>query len=196
MSTPIVSSTTIEHVAETPGSRIRERRKEIPRFRDDQKALAAEVGVQRERVSLWENDKQRPGGENLVKLARALNVTPGWILAGDAAEGAVVIQLPPGQPGLSGYPTGGDSSSGVREEGVGYGKELPDPDPSGSPAEQLLHMLGVRAGLRRVARELTDKDLIAVAYTIARADKWPVEELRKLDAWRDAILEQRRTGAE
>lgn len=62
----------------------------------------------------------------------------------------------------------------------------------GSAAEELLHYLGVRAGLRRVARELTDKDLIAVAYTIARKDDWPLEELRKLDVWRDEILGGRR----
>lgn len=68
--------------------------------------------------------------------------------------------------------------------------EVPTPDPAGTPAEQLLQYLGVRAGLRRVAKELTDKDLIAVAYTIATKDRWPVEEFKKLDAWRDAILGQ------
>ena len=69
-------------------------------------------------------------------------------------------------------------------------------DGPATPAEELLHYLGVRAGLRRVARELTDKDLIAVAYTIARKDNWPLEELRKLDAWRDAILGGRREELE
>lgn len=67
---------------------------------------------------------------------------------------------------------------------------VPLPDPQGSPAEQLLHMLGMRAGMRRVAREMTDKDMITTAYTIARADGWSIEEFRKLDAWRDAILEE------
>jgi transcriptional regulator with XRE-family HTH domain len=78
------------------------------------------------------------------------------------------------------------------ERFVTYSDELGADLEAGSeprtPAEELLHYLGVRAGLRRVARELTDKDLIAVAYTIARKDSWPLEELRKLDAWRDDIL--------
>lgn len=37
---------------------------------------------------------------------------------------------------------------------------------------------------------MTDMDLITTAYTIARADGWSIEEFRKLDAWRDAILEE------
>ena len=76
-----------------------------------------------------------------------------------------------------------------------WGESEPGGEPR-TPAEELLHYLGMRAGLRRVARELTDKDLIAVAYTIARRDGWPIEELRKLDAWRDAILGGRREELE
>jgi hypothetical protein len=78
----------------------------------------------------------------------------------------------------------------VREEAAGGHNryEVPEPSPDGSPAEQLMYALGVRAGLRRMARELTTKDLITAAYTIALDDRWPPDEMRKLDAWRDAIL--------
>lgn len=67
----------------------------------------------------------------------------------------------------------------------------PGSDHQPTAAEELLDHLRQRAGLRRVARELTDKDLIAVAYTIARKDNWTLDELKKLDAWRNEILGER-----
>lgn len=140
-----------------------------------QAQLAELLGVGVRTVQSWEGDENVPQGDNLVKLAEALETTTVFILKG------LLYEIP-----VIDYPVVHDAPLPTP----------PEPSTEGSPAEQLLHMLGVRAGLRRVARELTDKDLIAVAYTIARADRWPIEELRKLDAWRDAILEQRRAGEE
>lgn len=74
----------------TIGQRIARRRNEIPRFRRSQQRLADEVGVKRGQVSLWENDKQKPSGENLVALAKALSVISEWILHGDNGAGPVI----------------------------------------------------------------------------------------------------------
>jgi len=57
-----------------------------------------------------------------------------------------------------------------------------------SAAEELLEMLRERAGYRRIAREMTNKDLVATAYTIALADRWPAEDFKKLDALRNRVL--------
>lgn len=58
-----------------------------------------------------------------------------------------------------------------------------------SPAEQLLEFLSQRLGHRRVAGELTDKDLIAAAYTLARKHGFTPDDYRILDRWRDQIIQ-------
>lgn len=156
-------------VEETLGARIRQRREALGL---DQAELGARVGVARSQVSVWENGHQVPGGANLVKLARALEVTSEWILGGDESGHLV-----------------------VRESGeISYD---PRPDSEASPAEQLIAFLGVKVGMRRLAGELTAKDLVAAAYTLARAERFSAEEFKKLDAWRDQILadEKRRGGS-
>lgn len=58
-----------------------------------------------------------------------------------------------------------------------------------SAAEQLLQFLSERLGHRRIAGELTDKDLIAAAYTLARKFDFSAEDYRRLDTWRDQIIQ-------
>lgn len=70
----------------------------------------------------------------------------------------------------------------------------PNPDPEGSPAEQLMAFLGQRVGMRRVAGSLTSKDLIAVAYTIAREERFGPDEFKKIDRWRDEIMAMERSS--
>lgn len=50
------------------------------RLRLTQGDLAGLVGVRREQVSAWENGHARPSGDNLVTVARALQVTSGWLM--------------------------------------------------------------------------------------------------------------------
>lgn len=152
-------------MAETMGSRISLRRKELG---IGQSALADEVGVNRSQVSLWENNRAVPRGTNLLGLARALKQTPDWVLYG--GEGVSDAR----------------SSSVVREQAapyIGGGGDSP------GPAEELLTFLSERLGHRRIAGELTDKDLIAAAYTLARKFGFSAEDYRRLDAWRDQIIQ-------
>lgn len=142
------------------GSRIRERRERLGR---SQQELADAVGVSRQQVSNWETGKQSPTGANLVALAAILGVSSEWVLAGDRGGHMVV----------------GDSGD-IRYD--------PNPDPEGTPAEQLMAFLGLRVGMRRLAGELTGRDLVATAYTLARAERFSAEEFKKLDAWRDQIM--------
>ncbi len=72
-------------LTETVGQRIRRLRKGLP-GRVGQDDLADRLGVHRNSVQAWEADTSKPGGENLVGLARALGVAPGYIL--DGGEGA------------------------------------------------------------------------------------------------------------
>lgn len=64
----------------TSGERIKKRRKEL-------KMSLAELGkqcnVSRVAVGYWEIGQNRIGGENLVRVAEALKVTPEWIINGD-----------------------------------------------------------------------------------------------------------------
>lgn len=161
---------------ERPGDRIGARRREIARYKRDQEALADDIGVSRQQVSRWENGLAMPTGENLSALARALGVTPDWILHGDspsetAAAGARLLgERPVNQYGSSDHP----------EQG-------------GQAAEQLIDYLSNRVGMRRVAGELTDKDLIAAAYTLARKYGFGTEDYRRLDAWRDQIIQSEKS---
>lgn len=64
----------------TSGQRIRQRRKQIGL---SQSGLSKAAGVSDSSISLWESDNTAPRGENLHKLATALQCSPTWILFGD-----------------------------------------------------------------------------------------------------------------
>lgn len=166
VSTPIDDTAGGPPGPDTPGGRIKDRREALGL---GQAALANHIGVNRSQVSVWENGHQLPGGANLVRLARVLEVTSEWILHG--SEGGHLV---------------------VRETGEIYLD--PRPDSEGTPAEQLMAFLGLRVGMRRLAGELTGKDLVATAYTLARAEGFSAEEFKKLDAWRDQILKAEGRG--
>jgi phage repressor protein C with HTH and peptisase S24 domain len=54
-----------------------------------QEAVANQVGVNRVSVSNWETDTKNggmPSGKHLIQLAKALRVTPEWLLTGDENE--------------------------------------------------------------------------------------------------------------
>lgn len=164
---------------QTTGERIAWARRRLPKFKKDQTALADCVGVTRQSVSAWENNRQRPEGENLTRLAECLEVPERWL----TEPPALAVRE-------SAQPYGGHGV--VRESGdVAYD---PNPDPEGTPAEQLMHFLGFRVGFRRLAGEISNKDLIASAYTIAREEGFDRAEFQKLDAWRDQILEEEARG--
>ena len=156
--------------AETVGQRIAARRREIPKYARDQGRLAEDVGVARGTISAWENDRFVPEGTNLQRLAECLSVSRGWILDGDR----MVVREATDAP---------------------YSPSPPAPDPHGSAAEQLLAYLETRVGYRRLAGELTSKDLIAAAYTLAREDRLGPDEFAKLDRWRDQILAEERSAS-
>lgn len=64
----------------TIGQRIKERRSAL---KLTQRSLGKQVGVAHVTISQWERDETSPRGDNLFKLAAALNVEPGWIIKGD-----------------------------------------------------------------------------------------------------------------
>lgn len=128
----------------------------------------------RQQVSRWENGTAMPTGENLTALARVLGVSPEWILEGDRPE----------------YITPEDVNQMGRRVAEPPGTYETRP----SPAQQLLEFLSQRLGHRRVAGELTDKDLIAAAYTLARKHGFSAEDYRTLDAWRDEIIASEKGG--
>lgn len=154
----------------TMAGRIAFARDQNETYRKDQVALADCVGVARQTISAWETGRFEPEGDRLDRLAECLGVSREWLLVGDVGAGHFVVR---------------DGGS------VEYD---PNPDPEGTPAEQLMAYLGVKVGMRRLAGELTSKDLVAVAYTLARAEGFSAEEFRKLDVWRDQILEEERRG--
>lgn len=153
---------------ERPSDRIAKRRREIPRYKRDQEALADDVGVSRQQVSRWENGSSMPTGENLSALARALGVSPDWILHGERPDYITPEDV-------------AEMGQRVAESGSAY-------EPASAP-QQLLDFLSQRLGHRRVAGELTDKDLIAAAYTLARKHGFSAEDYRLLDRWRDQIIQ-------
>lgn len=73
----------------TMGKKIRERRKELGLTQIE---LAKEVRVNRVSLSQWESDINKPRGENLYNLARALQCEPSWLLGERKAP-----TPPPGQ---------------------------------------------------------------------------------------------------
>ena len=67
------------------GQRLAELRRALGRVRGErltQPLLAERVGVSRGTVAAWEGDAQQPSGDNLLKLANALESTPEYILNG------------------------------------------------------------------------------------------------------------------
>lgn len=64
----------------TLGQRIKQRRKEVGL---SQSRLSKAAGVSDSSISLWESDTTAPRGQNLHKLASALQCSPTWILFGD-----------------------------------------------------------------------------------------------------------------
>lgn len=65
---------------ETIGQRIRKRRKEL---RITQGALGSRIGLSGSSISQWEDDKTNPNGDNLLNLAKELQVPPEFILYGE-----------------------------------------------------------------------------------------------------------------
>lgn len=71
------------------GHRIAERRRELGLERGKritQRDVAETVGVALGTVTAWETGKQRPDGENLVKLAEVLDMAPEHITVGRQVE--------------------------------------------------------------------------------------------------------------
>ncbi|MDP8609664.1 helix-turn-helix domain-containing protein [Serratia marcescens] len=68
---------------QTPGSRIRGRRKEM---KLTQRSLAQALGISHVSVSQWERDDSEPTGKNLFSLSRVLRCSPTWILFGDEEQ--------------------------------------------------------------------------------------------------------------
>jgi transcriptional regulator with XRE-family HTH domain len=73
-----------DHMPErTVGQRIRDARIDLERRtgrKVTQRDLARMVGVSKSTITHWETDVQQPKAENLIRLARALGVTPAYIL--------------------------------------------------------------------------------------------------------------------
>lgn len=68
------------------GQRIAELRRALSRVRGEritQQALAAATGVSKGTVANWETGIQLPSGDNLVRLGRALEASPSYILSGE-----------------------------------------------------------------------------------------------------------------
>ncbi|WP_288655320.1 MULTISPECIES: helix-turn-helix domain-containing protein [Pantoea] len=72
---------------ETPGQRIRERRKML---KLTQQQLAADVGVSHVAISQWEKNETLPRGEHLLRLAELLQCPAAWLFDGEGEPFAVV----------------------------------------------------------------------------------------------------------
>ncbi|WJV61091.1 helix-turn-helix domain-containing protein [Pectobacteriaceae bacterium C52] len=71
-----------------PGSRIRDRRKELGYT---QRSLAQALKISHVSVSQWERDDSDPTGKNLFKLSKVLKCSPTWILYGDDDQTPVPV---------------------------------------------------------------------------------------------------------
>jgi hypothetical protein len=58
-----------------------------------------------------------------------------------------------------------------------------------TPAELLIKLYGHKDGLRKIGRVST-QDVISAAYSVAMAERFPPEEMLKLDLWRNRVLSQ------
>lgn len=65
------------------GGRIKERRQQLGL---KQNQLARKIDIAATNISMWESGTTSPKGENLIRLANALKVTPEWILYGGEVE--------------------------------------------------------------------------------------------------------------
>lgn len=103
--------------------------------------------------------------KNLGRIAKQLGVEEGVILYGPIDH---YLGSPPGRD------------------------EMSLEDEPRSATEKLLALLKLHSGTRRIAGVLSQRGqtLLTVAYTIALDDNWPVEEIRKIDALRDEIMEE------
>ncbi|ECC3821353.1 helix-turn-helix domain-containing protein [Salmonella enterica] len=119
----------------TLGQRIRERRKQL---KMSQNALSKVAGVSYSSISLWENDNTAPRGENLHKLAMALQCSPTWVLYGDD-EKAPELPRPPSEL---------DSLSDEERELLNMYRYL-------SASEQQSFFNSLKARLRNFSRNLT-----------------------------------------
>lgn len=112
-----------------------------------QPALADAIGIRRENISHWETGKAMPSGENLVALARALGVTPEWILHGEESQPTLGI---------------------VRESGAQFGT---------SRATPILDMLSRSAEMRRFSGHIGIGSRVAMALDYAQRGGWNRAEL-------------------
>lgn len=64
-------------------ARIKERRLQLGL---KQNQLAKKIGIAATNISMWESGTTSPRGENLIRLANALKVSPDWILYGGDVE--------------------------------------------------------------------------------------------------------------
>lgn len=71
--------------------RIKAQRKRVGMTQVD---LAKIVGVARVSLTQWENGDTSPKGENLLKLSRALSVSPDWLVTGKESDAPVPGALP------------------------------------------------------------------------------------------------------
>lgn len=140
------------------GDRIKRTRHANPKYRGSGATLAKDVGVSRQQLSKWENDRAVPTGENLVGLAKALDVEPEWILNG-------------GHGGLRVKEAGDEYRYGdVRPSVTHFLEDV-------SRAEELRRMYGVPGVGNQVA----------MVVAKAEKDRWGRDELmaalREIMAW-------------
>lgn len=76
---------------ETMGERIRAARIARDLYQEE---LGVMIGVRRESVSQWEKDITKPLGDNLVKLAEALQVSGTYLIKGGEAGIKTVVYVP------------------------------------------------------------------------------------------------------
>lgn len=153
-----------------------------------------------------QNDKSTPGARLRALLDSTWNGTDKQFAEAVGIDPVTLSRLVNGKADLRKSPNLAAIASalGTVEEAILYGggvserarlgvvREGPMPyEPTDQPsaAEELLQFLSERLGHRRIAGELTDKDLIAAAYTLARKFGFSAEDYRRLDAWRDQIIQ-------
>lgn len=135
---------------ETTGYRIRQMRKNKG---VSQKDLAKTVGVSQASITYWESDANEPAGGNLLALARAMGVTPDWLISGRGD---------PSGPELEPAPIGGRMVPIISEVQAGTWRE-------------------VRDGLQTAEMLLTDLDLSPHAFALTIRGDSMLPEFREGD---------------